>query len=110
MLEMVPFAALRVTPFTLFTLLLVSSAAGQESTPGPRDVVQSAERAVQDDSVAVVRDRWSDAIRRDSSDRVAALGLGSLARLTYDFAAAERLFSGILARAGDSVDPWTVQA
>jgi CHAT domain-containing protein/tetratricopeptide (TPR) repeat protein len=105
--KMVPFTSFRVT---LLALLLVSSAAAQQSTPDPRDIVQSAERAIQDDSVAAVRDRWTEALRRDSTDRAAALGLGSLARLTYDFAAAERLFSGILARAGASVDPWTVQA
>ena len=105
--NMAPFAALRVT---LFTLILVSSAAAQQTDPGPRDVVQSAERAVQDDSVAAVRARWSEALRRDSADRAAALGLGSLARLSYDFATAERLLSGILARAGGRVDRWTVQA
>jgi hypothetical protein len=62
-----------------------------------RDVVQTAERALADDSAAVVAARWLEAIQRDSTDRVAALGLASLARLTYDFAAAERLFTGMLA-------------
>ena len=112
--KMVPFTSFRVTVFsvrvTVFTLFLVSSAAAQQSTPGPRDVVQSAERSVQDDSVAAVRTRWTEALRRDSTDRAAALGLASLARLTYDFATAERLLNGMLARAGGTVDPWTVQA
>ena len=112
--KMVPFTSFRVTVFsfrvTVFTLFLVSSAAAQQSTPGPRDVVQSAERSVQDDSVAAVRARWTEALRRDSTDRAAALGLASLARLTYDFATAERLLNGMLARAGGTVDPWTVQA
>ena len=102
--KMVPFTSFRVTFFsfrvTVFTLFLVSSAAAQQSTPGPRDVVQSAERSVQDDSVAAVRARWTEALRRDSTDRAAALGLASLARLTYDFATAERFFNGMLARAG----------
>ena len=112
--KMVPFTSFRVTVFsfrvTVFTLFLVSSAAAQQSTPGPRDIVQSAERSVQDDSVAAVRTRWTEALRRDSTDRAAALGLASLARLTYDFATAERLLNGMLARAGGTVDPWTVQA
>jgi len=114
MLKMVPFTSFRVTVFsfgvTVFTLFLVSSAAAQQGTPGPRDVVQSAERSVEDDSAAAVRARWTEALRRDSSDRAAALGLASLARLTYDFATAERLLNGMLARAGGTVDPWTVQA
>ena len=108
MAKMVPFAALRVT--LLLCVLLCTAVSAQQTSPGPRDVVQSAERAVQDDSVAAVRARWTEALRRDSTDRAAALGLGSLARLSYDFATAERLLSGILARAGGSVDPWTVQA
>ena len=77
---------------------------------GARAVVQSAERAVADDSVATVTARWLAALERDSTDRVAPLGLGTLARLTYDFAAAERLFAGILARSGSKSDEWTVQA
>jgi CHAT domain-containing protein/tetratricopeptide (TPR) repeat protein len=100
---MVPFAAL------LLTWLLILPCRPLLAQQ-PRDVVQSAERAVQDDSVAAVRARWSEALRRDSTDREAALGLGSLARLTYDFAAAGRLFGGILERAGEVTDPWTVQA
>ena len=107
---MVPFASLR----TALLLVLASAAlfplAAQQTAPGPRDIVQTAERAIQDDSAAVVRARWIEALRRDSTDRAAALGLGSLARLTYDFAGAERRFSGILGRAGGTVDPWTVQA
>ena len=73
-------------------------------------MVQTAERALADDSAAAVTARWLEAIRRDSTDRVAALGLASLARLTYDFAAAERLFAGMLARSGPTPDEWSVQA
>ncbi|MBA3554901.1 MAG: hypothetical protein H0W29_09125, partial [Gemmatimonadales bacterium] len=84
-------------------------AASQTEGPAPRAVVQIAERAVSDDSADVVRARWTASLRRDSSDRVSALGLGHLARLTYDFPAAERLFRRILdpAKPGDR---WTVQA
>ena len=77
---------------------------------GARVVVQSAERAVADDSTATVTARWLAALKRDSTDRVAALGLGTLARLTYDFATAERLFGGMLGRGGSRSDEWTVQA
>ena len=75
-----------------------------------RDVVWTAERALADDSSAVVTARWLEAIRRDSTDRVAVLGLASLARITYDFAAAERLFAGMVARSGATPDEWSVQA
>jgi tetratricopeptide (TPR) repeat protein len=109
MVGMVPFTSFRVAVL-LACVLLVPTAAAQQPAPGPRDVVQRAERAVQDDSTIVVAARWAEALRRDSTDRAAALGLGSLARLGYDFATAERLFSGILERAGQRVDPWTVQA
>jgi len=87
---------------TFFSFCAAGLAAAQE--PGPRAIVQSAERAVQDDSVATVRRRWTEALRRDSTDRGAALGLGSLARLSYDFTTAERFFTGILERAGEAVD------
>lgn len=104
--------ALHGGPRRVVTLVLLtcSPLVAQQPSPGPRDVVQSAERAVQDDSVAIVRARWSEALGRDSTSREAALGLGSLARLTYDFPTAERLFGGILQHAGDRTDPWTVQA
>jgi CHAT domain-containing protein/tetratricopeptide (TPR) repeat protein len=87
---------------------LASPAAAAQG--GARDVVQTAERALADDSAAAVTARWLTAIRRDSTDRGAALGLASLARLTYDFAAAERLFTGMLTRSGPTPDPWSVQA
>ena len=86
-----------------------SAAAAERSAPEPRDVVHTAERAVSDDSLETVRARWSAALARDSTDRAAALGLGSLSRLTYDFPAAERHFTSILARGGPR-DEWSVQA
>ncbi len=110
MLAMVPFAVLRVTFGLVILTVLPTAAPALQQSPGPRAVVQSAESAVQGDSVAAVKARWTAALQRDSSDRAAALGLGTLARLTYDFAAGERLFSGIIDRAGPTFDPWAVQA
>jgi hypothetical protein len=71
-------------------LLLVGAALGALAAPAAaaqgdgsaRDVVQTAERAISDDSSATVNAQWIEAIRRDSTDRVASLGLASLARLT----------------------------
>ncbi len=88
---------------------LGTSAAAQAVAPEPRGVVHTAERAVSDDSLETVRARWSATLARDSTDRAAALGLGSLSRLTYDFPAAERHFTSILARGGPR-DEWSVQA
>jgi CHAT domain-containing protein/tetratricopeptide (TPR) repeat protein len=85
-------------------------AAAQSFEATPADVVRSAERAVQDDSVRVVQTRWRAALRRDSTDREATLGLATLARVTYDFESAERLLGGLLARAGSAPDGWTVHA
>ncbi|MEZ0332622.1 MAG: CHAT domain-containing protein, partial [Gemmatimonadales bacterium] len=88
---------------------LGTSAAAQAVGLEPRVVVHTAERAVSDDSLETVRARWSAALAGDSTDRAAALGLGSVSRLTYDFAAAERYFTSLLARGG-SPDEWSVQA
>ncbi len=91
-------------------LAALSSPVAAIQNNSARAVVQTAERALADDSSAAVTARWLEAIRRDSTDRAAALGLASLARLTYDFAAAERLFTGMLARGSPSPDEWSVQA
>ena len=111
MLEMAPFASLRVTMlFVGAALAALTAPAAAIQGGGARDVVHTAERAIADDSAAVVTARWLAALRRDSTDRVAALGLASLARLTYDVAAAERLFTGMLARSGPTPDEWSIQA
>ncbi len=88
---------------------LGATATAQSAVPGPRVVVHAAERAVSDDSLRAVQARWSAALARDSSDRAAALGLGTLAQLTYDFPAASSLFQRVLANAS-APDAWTVQA
>ncbi len=90
--------------------VLASPAAAQQATGAARAVVQTAERSVSDDSAATVTARWVAALRRDSTDREAALGLGTLARLTYEFAAAQRYFAGMLSRRGPTPDEWSVQA
>ncbi|HEX6107245.1 MAG TPA: CHAT domain-containing protein [Gemmatimonadales bacterium] len=66
----------------------------------PRAVVQRAAAAVKGDSVAGLRSRWASRLARDSSDRAAALGLATLARLTYDYAGAERLYRRLASGTG----------
>lgn len=58
----------------------------------PRAIVRHAAAAVRGDSAAAPRARWQARLARDSTERAATLGLATLARLTYDYPAAERLY------------------
>src|SRR5215207_6809094 len=69
----------------------------------PRPVVREALRAVEGDSAGRVAARWEERLRRNPADRDAQLGLASLARLTYDFAGAERRYAAL--RGADSARP-----
>ena len=87
----------------------VPSTHGSQAPEGPRAVVRSAGAAVRGDSAARLRARWQTRLARDSSDRAAALGLATLARLTYDYPLAERLYSRLITGAGRA-DPYAVYA
>lgn len=89
---------------------LSSPGTARQAELDPERVVRTAERALQDDSLERVSARWRAALERDATDRAAELGLATIARQTYDFERAERLLSGLLARAGDRPDGWTVRA
>jgi hypothetical protein len=70
----------------------------------PRAVVRHATAAVEGDSVAPVAARWR-AATRPRTDRLALLGLATVARLTYDYRAADSLYGLVVAdsaRAGDA--------
>ena len=56
----------------------------------PSDVVRAARLAVEGDSVRAVTGRWEDRLRREPGDRLARLGLATIARLLYDARAAEQ--------------------
>ena len=77
--------------------LVVARPAGPQDDP--RVIVRSALHAVEGDSVATVRARWETRLRKDSTDRGALLGVATLARLTYDYPAAERLYRSLVAGA-----------
>ncbi|HKN65469.1 MAG TPA: hypothetical protein VJW73_04290, partial [Gemmatimonadaceae bacterium] len=90
---------MRSLPLTAL-LLLICAVAANASFRNPeiddaRVVVRQAMVAVRGDSAAAVRARWTARLRRDSSDRAAALGLATLARLTYDFADADRRYRAL---------------
>jgi tetratricopeptide (TPR) repeat protein len=79
----------------LLTLLLALTTAAPvrpDSTQPPADVVRQALRAVERDLASPLRARWSGLLRQDSTQRAALLGLATLARLTYDYDAADRLY------------------
>jgi len=96
--------------FALATLATAPATSASQTDPDPERVVRTAERALQDDSLEQVSVRWREALARDSTDRAAVLGLATIARQAYDFERAEQLLRGLLARAGNHSDGWTVRA
>ena len=65
----------------------------------PRAVVRQVTRAVEEDAATSLRTVWQARLGRDAMDRAALFGLGTLARMTYDYPAAE----GFYRRLYDSV-------
>jgi tetratricopeptide (TPR) repeat protein len=94
----------------MLVILLLSTLAAQApgssrpptSSDDPSVVIREATLAVEGDSVAPLRSRWEARRNADSLDRAALLGLATLARLTYDYPAADRIY---LALSTDSVSP-----
>jgi len=80
----------------LFAIALAAPA----QTDEPAAVVRHALAAIEGDSVTRVRDRWSRQLARDSSDRIARLGLGVFAQLTYQDTVADRFYGPLLPAAG----------
>ena len=82
------------------------------AAPGddPSAVVREATLAVEHDSVAVLRARWEARRAADSLDRAALLGLATLARLTYDYPAAERRYRLLIASDSTRPDRYTAYA
>ncbi len=70
----------------------------------PRGIVTQATRAIEGDSLAGARKRWSERVARDSADRVALLGLATLARLTFDYDLAERYYAPLVPPEGGPTD------
>jgi hypothetical protein len=88
---------------SLLSLALSLTALARADTAEPaKAVVRLAIRAVEGDSVAAIRSRWSERLGHDSTDRAALLGLATLARLTYDYPASDRLYPQLFA---DSLHP-----
>jgi tetratricopeptide (TPR) repeat protein len=73
-------------------------------------VVSAATLAVEHDNIAGLRALWLARRASDSLDRAALLGLATLARLTYDYAAAERLYRVLTATDSVRPDPYAAYA
>lgn len=84
-----------------FALLIQAGDGNRRAGPDPSSVERRALAAVEGDSVERVQSRWARALERDSTDRLAALGLATLARLTYDDSAARRGYLAL--RGSDAV-------
>jgi hypothetical protein len=91
-----------LAPLLAFALSLAALARADTTEPA-RDVVRHAEHSVEGDSSAAVRTRWAARVARDSTDRAALLGLATLARLTYDYSASDRLYPRLFST--DSLHP-----
>ena len=77
-------------------------------TIGPRAIVREATRAVEADSVIALASRWTSLLDRDSSTNDALLGLATIARLSYRYPEATRLYLRITSerRLRQAVVPW----
>src|SRR4051812_25308371 len=96
--------------FLWLAALAIRAPAGRPATPDdPRAVVRAAAAAVRTDSVAAFRARWQHRLAADSTDRAAALGLATLARLTYDYSEANRIYRAMVPADGPS-DRYAVYA
>ncbi|HKU60501.1 MAG TPA: CHAT domain-containing protein [Gemmatimonadales bacterium] len=87
---------LSMVTFCLAALAVRTTDGGRAPPDDPRALVRSAAAAVRSDSVAVYRDRWRRRLAADTTDRAAVLGLATLARLTYDYPEANRLYRAMV--------------
>jgi CHAT domain-containing protein len=87
----------------LAAVILAFPALVAQAPDDPPAIVHEATLAVEGDSVVAPRTRWLARRSTDSLDPAARLGLATLARLTYDYPAAERLYGSLIA--SDSTQP-----
>ncbi|HEY8256435.1 MAG TPA: CHAT domain-containing protein [Gemmatimonadales bacterium] len=87
----------------LIALTLSFSTNTGADTTDARHVVREAIHAVEGDSIARSRSRWSGRLHADSANRAALLGLATLARLTYDYPASDSLYRRLFGE--DSLHP-----
>ncbi|MGH7470554.1 MAG: CHAT domain-containing protein [Longimicrobiales bacterium] len=79
------------------TLLLTAALPHPPAEQDPAVVVRHALAAAEGDSAGVLERRWSRTMRRTPADRVASLGLATLAHYIYRDSLADRLYRDVLA-------------
>lgn len=93
--------------FALFPAL-AAQAPGVVRAPSPSDdppaIVREATLAVEGDSIAALRARLEARRSADSLDLAVTLGLATVARLSYDYPAADRLYRSLTAAASTRPD------
>ncbi len=94
----------------LSPLVLLAALTQAPATNNPVRIVWLATRAVEGDSAAALARRWRTRVARDSSDRAAALGLATIARLTYQYQTAEERYRRLLPAAGAAPDRYAAHA
>jgi tetratricopeptide (TPR) repeat protein len=90
-------------------LASVAGPGAAQAPDDPRTVARLALRAVEGDTAAALRARWSARLGDRPDDRSAALGIATLDRLEYDYAAADRGYDALAGHA-DSTDRYGVYA
>ena len=69
----------------------------QPAVDSARVILHEAQRAVEADSATRLKGRWEARLRQRPGDPGATLGLATLARLTYDYPTAARLYGALVA-------------
>jgi CHAT domain-containing protein len=99
-----------LVPVLLVVLAAAPSVAAPAEPNDPRSVVREATRAVENERAAEARAAWQARLDHDATDRAALLGLATLARLTYDYPAAEALYRRVDAPGSAPHDRFTAYA
>jgi CHAT domain-containing protein len=97
-----------------FSLILPLSATQADTAPAvyqdPRSMVRQATQAVEGDSAGHLTARWRAGLQYDPRDRAAAIGLATIARLTYDFPTADEYYRRVYDSDSTRPDRHTVYA
>ena len=91
-------------------LVVVGSVVAQGTGADPAQVVREAELAVRRDGAPALRQRLTSQLGDAGARPAALLGLATLARLVYDYPAAERHYQTLLAERRGAADRWTAHA
>jgi CHAT domain-containing protein len=95
-------AALLIGTFFLIAAAQTTEPTNHPSLETPASIVRTARRAVEQDSIPQLVAHWRARLQQNPNDRLAALGLATIARLTYDYDNAAKQYEALTAN-GDAV-------